>query len=172
MEQAADGRAGRTRGYRGSTYSSGVKHPANRAAGAVLVVLMALTSGACDAMSGHPCTLIGAESGIVATYDEVRQTYPNQQLQVEVCLEDDCKTERGDGEPFLRAGSETLHDSSPVEVSVTISDETGTTVFDAQTTVTPEKHQPNGSGCDPTVWVGGVEATADGQLRAGSPSRR
>ena len=133
---------------------------------------MALTSGACGATSRHACTLVRGESGIVVRYDEVRQTYPNQRLQVEVCLDDDCKSERGVGFgwTFLRAASEALHD--PVEVSVTISDETGTTVFDAQATVTPEKQQPNGSGCEPTVWVGGVDATADGQLRAGSPSRR
>jgi hypothetical protein len=64
----------------------------------------------------------------------------------------------------VTVGGESLHNETPVEVAVKISDESGRLVFDDRATVTPTKKQPNGPDCEPTVWVGRVLATVGGDL--------
>jgi len=148
-----------------------MKFPGHRVVGPALAMLTATALGGCGDSPLHECTLIGAQSGIVVKYDEVREAHPNQPLRIEVCIDGDCETQRGVGVPSVSAGRDIIHDSSAVEVSVTINDRARTRVFDGRTSVTPEKWQPNGSSCEPTVWFGGVEATTDGVLRQVSRSR-
>jgi hypothetical protein len=131
----------------------------------VLVAAFALETG--RGPWQHSCTLIGADSGVVVGFEDVSNAHPRQRLRIEACVNDACttrETTRGKAPTLVTVGGESLHNETPVEVAVKISDESGRLVFDDRATVTPTKKQPNGPDCEPTVWVGRVLATVGGDL--------
>jgi hypothetical protein len=81
---------------------------------------------------------------------------------ITACLQDDCHTMRAGGRRNVRAthpvvGAD-LRSSDPVSVRMVVRDDRNHVVFHGHTTVIPLKYQPNGSGCEPTVWMGAVRA--------------
>jgi hypothetical protein len=52
----------------------------------------------------------------------------------------------------------------PVTVRVTMTDQAGNPIFDSSARVQPHMWQPNGPGCEPTVYSAGVVATRTGRL--------
>ncbi len=71
-------------------------------------------------------------------------------------------------QPYVSGMAPSFVAVSPVkdaEVTVSVSLAAGTrSIFTGSTTTRPRKAQPNGPGCDPTVWQAQVSAHANGQL--------
>jgi hypothetical protein len=111
--------------------------------------------------AGHPCSLVGAESGIRVVYERALRGHPGR-LTVKACAGGECQTVDAvdaSHQPLLIVGGHQVKDATPVPVRVTVVDQTGREVFQGHTRVTPHKVQPNGPDCPPTAWVGSVVAT-------------
>jgi hypothetical protein len=52
----------------------------------------------------------------------------------------------------------------PIWVRLRVSDQAGNSIFDSSALVRPTMFQPNGPGCDPIVYAGGVVAKPTGRL--------
>lgn len=114
------------------------------------------------------CTAMGDSSRLDINFESVAAAQPDQRLKVEVCVDDTCKkrTVRPHQHPSMAFGEDVITDDQPREVSVTILDETGQTVFDGASTVTPRKRQVNGQGCEPTTYVANVATSGPSGLKA------
>jgi hypothetical protein len=81
---------------------------------------------------------------------------------ITACLEHECQTTRAGGRRDVQATHPVvgthLRSSDPVEVRMVVRDDHHHVVFRGHTTVTPLKYEPNGRGCEPTVYVGAVHA--------------
>lgn len=112
------------------------------------------------------CTEMGAYSGVNFDFESVLEDTTAQGATVEACVDGDCTDRtlqnRRDSQLFVEDA--TLDDDATVPVALTVTTKTGEVVFDGRTEVTPEKSQPNGPGCDPTVYGAQVTATGGGTL--------
>ena len=52
----------------------------------------------------------------------------------------------------------------PVTVRLTVEDQEGNAIFDSSAWVRPDRYQPNGANCEPTVYTEQVVATRTGRL--------
>jgi hypothetical protein len=112
---------------------------------------------ACGGHDPLPCSDIGADSGILISYaGPVPQSARG--FAVTACAGDDCRTEHVADKRRATIVGEDLDGPDPVEVRLRIRDAAGRVVFSGHTTVTPQKLQPNGAGCEPTAWVGALVA--------------
>ena len=132
------------------------------------MVLAGLLATAMSSCQGQDCSLIGAESGVLVTFDEVKKLHPDERLTAEACADDECTTQQvGERQNAtgltLLAGK--LHDATPVEITLRVTGDDGSTLFDGAATVTPFEFQPNGDGCEPTVWSVHVETVGTSELR-------
>lgn len=121
------------------------------------LALVAVLTG-CSAFTPTGCRLVGAESGVTVTVAGA----PPQPFTVEVCVADRCSSS-----PSLQSTTDPvfvqnagLVSSRPTVIVVTVRASDNTIVIPAQrATVTPQKLQPNGPDCEPTVWVAEVTVT-------------
>ena len=144
--------------------------PIRRRRGARGVWLVATCVGAgavagCGSPSaGKICTAIGAEDGVHVNFAAgVLPTTGSS--TVKVCVQLTC-TQQTFTQPAntdLFTATETVHKSSPVTVSLQMR-RAKKLIFDSRTTATLGKSQPNGPGCDPTVWQAQVTAPTNGRL--------
>src|SRR5688500_13400204 len=122
----------------------------HRVTGGAVVFL--LLSGC--ALGGQSCTDMGAYSGVNFDFKSVLAKVPARGAKVETCVSSRCTTRtlqnRNDFQVFLR--DDTLDDDTSLSVAATVTTRTGEVVFDGETEVTPARSQPNGPGCDPTVY--------------------
>jgi hypothetical protein len=130
------------------------------ALGLVAVASVALT--ACSSSSSQgACSDVGAIGGIQVTLPPVALTASGA-ITVKACAGSDCETHRGQvasGPGSTPIVGSRIHAADPVRVSLVIHDHSGRLLFSGSTSVTPQKDQPNGAGCPPTVWVGHVVAS-------------
>lgn len=111
------------------------------------------------------CTLIGGDSGVAITFDDVREAHPSIRFTVEACVNDQCETAKFSQSQtaVIRVLDESM-DATPVDVTLTITGEGVGPVFNGTTTVTPQKRQPNGPDCEPTVFNASVQAAGNEEL--------
>ena len=124
---------------------------------AVAMTLTTLTGCA----FGRGCTLIGAESGV--SFDLVDAVPASTTtFEIHACVDDICVDE-----PYRRdwvfVGLPGVSSERGATARVTLRSNS-VVVFEASTQVTLRKHQPNGSGCAPTVYQAEVKATAPANL--------
>ena len=132
-------------------------------------VLAAFLLGAClpGCLSGA-CHLVRytAEGGASVGFDlsQVLANVPGD-VRVWACVEQKCV--RHIGSSNRRATFWVNHaaftDPETVDVRVVVRDH-GRVVFDATRLVQLDESQPNGPGCDPTLFNAGVQATPEGDL--------
>jgi hypothetical protein len=135
--------------------------------GAVLVA-GSLLLAACTGAGPTGCSDVGASTGIQLVPPRVVHSN-GRVFTITACLESDCHTVRAGGGRDIRAVhlvvGRDLRSSDPVQVRMVVRDDQRHAVFRGHTTVAPLKYQPNGSGCDPTAWVGAVRAHGRHTLR-------
>ena len=122
------------------------------------LALVAALSG-CGAFTPHGCTAIGADPGVTVTLAGNGWTVP---LTVEVCVTDNCSSSPAVTSTahaiFIRNTG--LTSRKPTDVVITVRAEDGTILAPpTHSIVSPNEFQPNGPGCEPTVWVAAVTVT-------------
>jgi hypothetical protein len=131
------------------------------ALGLVAVASVVLTACSSSSSSRGACSAVGAFAGIQVSLPPVALTASGA-ITVKACADADCDTHRlqgAQGPGSTPVVGDHLHGPDPVRVSLVIHDHTGRLLFRGSTSVTPQKDQPNGPGCPPTVWVGHVVAS-------------
>jgi len=108
------------------------------------------------------CSAIGAYSGVNVTIESGLLPPTTEAVAVKACLARVCKTFDAQNAPEVVVPIPSVPNGN-VTVSVSLIAK-GRTVFDGTTTVRTIKRQPNGPGCEPTVWQATVTARANGQL--------
>lgn len=101
----------------------------------------------------------GGESGVEVVLAGPGRTGP---VAVEVCVAAVCTSASvaGTEGPVFVPNPE-IDSDDPTEVMVTVRRQDGTVLVPAtRATVVPERNQPNGPGCEPTVHAGTVTVTA------------
>lgn len=131
-----------------------VRH--RRAASTLATVLAVLTMGGAGCQRG--CTQIGGESGVVVFIAGEGRTGP---VVVDVCVRDVCASASAAGtEGPVYVMTREVESDDPVEVVVTVRRQDGTVLVPAtRATVVPERYQPNGPECEPTVYSATVTVT-------------
>lgn len=148
---------------------------------ATFALATALTVTACGIVPGaEGCTAIGALSEVDFRFPSVTAGVSGLH-RVEACVGATCKEYEValTGEPAPTEPAPPAWDGERDGVVVLAPEMTGrpenvrlrivrvddsSVLFSGQTTVVPDKVQPNGSGCDPTVWQSAVVATPGGSL--------
>jgi hypothetical protein len=131
-------------------------------AGLILVVLLLALQGTLFYSNG--CTLIGAYSGVSFELSQVLEDAARP-VHGRACVRSSCRSIT-----VKKLGSRivTVNDPAlswlPVTVRLTMEDQAGNPIFDGTARVQPHVWQPNGPGCEPTVYVAGVVATRTGRL--------
>ncbi|MER7170183.1 hypothetical protein [Streptomyces mesophilus] len=135
----------------------------------VLLALPALVIAGCGfgpGSGGRPCTLIGGDSGVTVQFDaadftgQVRDA--GAPILLRLCADGFCKegsiTKR-DGGAMARVFAQLDENigEATVPVRFTISSG-GRELYDEQAEVKLRKSQPNGAGCSPTLYQGGLTA--------------
>jgi hypothetical protein len=132
---------------------------------ALMGAVTLLTAGCGDDMVA--CTQMDAGNGIQVTLPYLSSEAPR--ITIKACADDRCEiTRRPTGDGQLRqvmVGGE-LDSTDPVIVSVVARDSSHHVLFSGRTTVTPVKYQPNGSGCEPTVYEGAAHGRGRHTLTA------
>jgi hypothetical protein len=144
---------------------------------AILVVVPLVLFGATGNCSGHDCTDIGCDSGVVidlptlAGRSEGSRTasLPVAPLTIERCVNGVCEIEQR--EP-LQTGSVTMfplargRDSVIESASVRVSGPSGETLMSGRFRgrLTTVRLQPNGPGCGPTCYAAYLRLTDSGSL--------
>ena len=130
--------------------------------GVFLVMLLLALQGVLLYSNG--CTHIGAYSGVSFDLSKVLADAARP-LHGRACVPSSCRsiTVKKPGSRIV-----TVNDPSlswlPVTVRLTMEDQAGNPIFDGTARVQPHLWQPNGPGCEPTVYVAGVIATRTGRL--------
>lgn len=112
------------------------------------------------------CTDVGGVPGIQVGFDSVVTKHAGEHLRARACVGDHCEGAEVRGREPQRSmiiGRTALHDTNPVQVTLTITDARGQVVFAGEATVTPRRVDPNGPHCEPHVLMGAV--TAEGKHR-------
>lgn len=122
-----------------------------------LALVAALTG--CTAFTPRGCTAIGADSGVTVTLAGDGWTGP---LTIEVCVAENCSSSsaitRTAEAVFVRNTG--LTSTKPTEVVITVRRQDGSLLAPAmRATVRPTEFQPNGPGCEPTVWDAAATVT-------------
>ncbi len=119
------------------------------------------------------CTMIGADSNVQVGYEKVLRAGPSRDVTVEACVGTVCHTVHEPAGTTQRSaqaiGGGGIHDATPITVRLTITEDSGKTLFRGDTEVTPQKLQPNGPDCPPTAWVARVDASGKHTLTAVRP---
>ncbi|MEV0807873.1 hypothetical protein [Micromonospora sp. NPDC050200] len=160
----------------------------------MLIATLAITTlSACATTSrGRPCTLIGSPSGVSIGIDPAVAERVNT-AEMTVCWNESCQTwtvalyassrtvsdgctQTGPGAACSahaeatagKAGFVDLADlpSSPVEVTVTLTDSAGARVVDQALMLTPKMTYPNGPGCGAGGPQGRITVGADATARS------
>lgn len=124
-------------------------------------VLIASIIAGCSGGTPAACTDIGAYDGVGIQIDSgvVPATGP---ARVEVCVDGACAS--GPINPTTSAFVPVAHVRHGLVKVAVILTANSRQVFNGTTTARTIKFQPNGPGCDPTVWQARVRANANGQL--------
>lgn len=121
-----------------------------------------------SACQGPECTLIGAESGV--GFYRIDYAFPDYHTRyhVRACVGDECADWTGDRREAYALWVPLGGVSGPTTVSATLTltspIDRVEVVFEDSTSVDLTIHQPNGPGCEPTVYQGTVEVTRGGDL--------
>jgi hypothetical protein len=108
--------------------------------------------------SSPGCTLIGGESGVAVRF--ARPVTP-QTVTVEACVAGTCTSRESPvlGDRVFVPNSEVSSEAA-VDATVTVWGPDGHLLVPTTTaTITPTKSQPNGPGCEPTLYAGTVTVT-------------
>lgn len=144
---------------------------------ATLTLLTACHSPMCTQATGIPGvwfdeignTFPGAGQVSAEPSENAPPTGDEPAYRVVGCVRGGCEEWQGrasDG-PWLQVVLLDLTGPTSVTATLTVTDvATGEVVFDASTSVDLHAYYPNGPGCDPTVFVGRVRPTPDGDLVA------
>jgi hypothetical protein len=111
---------------------------------------------------GRDCTLIGAGDGVLVRVAPgiISGSTP---LSLSACINGRCATRSYDtGDPGLSVPRSVPRDAN-VQVSVRISAKSRT-VFTGSTTTHTYEDQPNGPGCEPSIWIVRVTAYPGNRL--------
>ena len=136
-----------------------------RADHALIAIALIPTMSGCS--TPVVCTAVGADAGVQFDFHSIVAQHRDSSLIVRACVDKTCKHTVLTFSPRssdLQVVDPEITDATPVEVTLTILDREQREVFAGRTSVLPEKYQPNGPDCAPTVWRGGVVAKGDNQL--------
>jgi hypothetical protein len=125
------------------------------------VALGLVLTAACGSQNVS-CTLIGGFDGVSV---DVTPWVLRHRTAAEVtaCVEQACRTEPT-ADPRILLLRHPFHGPRDVHVRVTMRDGAKKVLAEQRGVFPLSKSQPNGPGCDPTVWVAVVSLTADGRL--------
>jgi hypothetical protein len=122
-----------------------------------LVAIAAASVAAAGCSGQKACGAVGAYSGVVVTVPagtfSADGTDASAPFTMQACAATACAQQSAD--QLSRSTSvvlDAVHSGRRISVSVSIRSATGTSIASATTQVAPTKFQPNGPGCDPTVW--------------------
>jgi len=135
----------------------------------VLVVLLVLVMAACTSTTSpdaahKSCTAIGAYSGVDVRLEPGLLPPASKSAVVTACVDGACVTNTYTApfdSTFFFPMSSVVSGKVTVSVTLTADDHR---LFAGTSKVQTVKFQPNGPGCDPTVWQARVTARANGQL--------
>lgn len=121
-----------------------------------------LALSACSASSPRACGAAGAASGV--SFDTSSWSATAAPLTAHACVGNHCVDRAlGQGQPrLIFVDDPSLSSDKPLVVTLTVMGSGSKTVFNASTTVRPQKFLPNGAGCPPTAWQSRVQPTDRG----------
>ena len=146
-----------------------MKRDAKRRRLLLLLALPGLLATGCAGIGGgRPCTKVGGESGVAVSWEPANFTdsakggsnTDSGSLVARLCVQEVCESgtaanNSDDSAPHLSRvaldgdiGEVTV----PVRFTVTSRDDGKRVLFDERTDVELRKFQPNGKGCDPTLF--------------------
>jgi hypothetical protein len=153
--------------------------------GGVIFGVLLLTFAGVLLYARGVCTAVGADSGVSFDLSPVL-AHTARPVNVRACVRNSCasitvdKPTSDDLSPFHGPGvwrdwfprdlegvvqvNDSLLAWLPVTVRLTVEDQAGNLIFDAIGRVRPHMWQPNGPGCEPTVYSAAVVATRSGRL--------
>ena len=115
------------------------------------------------------CTALGGAPTITLEFSDVRAAHPRQALIARGCASDVCETVRlqsSNPRPaFMHLDASSVDDSTPLPMTLRITNASGKELFEGHLNAVPKKRQPNGPGCPPTTWAVSLHASVDGGLR-------
>lgn len=125
------------------------------------VLLALVTVPAC---STTECSSIGASNGFSVTIN-LPATTQSRATSIQTCVANVCQARGGHGldtEKVVSVDNDSVPQSNQVSVVVRLLDGPGLRLAGGKTEVATRQVQPNGPGCEPTVWIAHVTANATG----------
>lgn len=117
-------------------------------------------------LESKDCTTIGGVSGVSFDASALPTTAPLP-WQATSCADDVCQDQVVDDyqNTWLYAENDQLN-GDPVTAHLKIVSADGAVLVDSAAQAIPRRHDVNGNGCGPLIWVAGAVVGADGTLTA------